>query len=216
MRMLVLGASGGCGRWVTRLAHAEGHEVTALVRSGTRFAGPDGVDVRVGSAIDVADVASAMAHQEVVISCIGPQRVHPRNPWSPLRPPLGVAERSARTVISALRDSNVRRLVAISAAGVGESLARTTPFMRWLIAHSTIGEMYADLNRMERVLEASDVDWIAVRPVTLVEAGPSRRTKLVQYYRAYSIVGRADVAGWLLRAAVDPEPSTRTPMISWW
>jgi uncharacterized protein YbjT (DUF2867 family) len=31
MRLLIVGASGGCGRWATRRAAAAGHDVTALV-----------------------------------------------------------------------------------------------------------------------------------------------------------------------------------------
>ena len=38
MRLLVLRASGGCGRWVTRFAVRDGHDVTALVRQSTVFA----------------------------------------------------------------------------------------------------------------------------------------------------------------------------------
>ena len=40
MRILVLGASGGCGKWATWLAAADGHAVTALVRPATRFDPP--------------------------------------------------------------------------------------------------------------------------------------------------------------------------------
>lgn len=216
MKILVLGASGGCGRLVTRLGRDAGHDLRALVRSGTPYAAPPGVDVRVGSALDAGDVTVAMEGREAVISCIGGQRVHPWNPWSPLRPPAGVAERSARATLQGMRSTGARRLVAISAAGVGESLAATTAVMRWLIAHSTIGKMYADLGRMEEALRSSDVDWLAVRPVTLVDASPSRRAKVVDRYRARSIIGRADVAAWLLRAAEDPSPPSRTPMIGWW
>jgi uncharacterized protein YbjT (DUF2867 family) len=215
--VLVLGASGGCGQWVTRLAQEAGHRVRALVRPGTPFDAPEGVDVRVGSALDVEDIAAAVEEQGVVISCIGPQRANPWNPWSSLRPPLGVAERSARAILDAIGSSGHRRLVAISAAGVGDSIARTTPAMRWLIAHSTIGEMYADLNRMEEVLRASGQDWVALRPVTLVNAGrPSGRARVLRRYRALSVVSRADVAAWLLAVASAAEAKDRTPVIGWW
>jgi uncharacterized protein YbjT (DUF2867 family) len=117
--VLVLGASGGCGQWVIRLAREAGYRVRALVRPGTHFDAPEGVDVRVGSALDVEDLAAAVEEQGVVISCIGPQRVKPWNPWSPLRPPLGVAERSVRAILDAMGSSGHRRLFTISAAGVG-------------------------------------------------------------------------------------------------
>ena len=102
MRILVLGASGGCGRWVTLLAVGGGHVVTALVRPGTPFTPPS-------------------------------------------------------------------------------------------------------------------VDWVAVRPVTLVHAGPWKRARVMNRFSARSVVGRADVAQWVLDAATDTRPvAERTPMIGGW
>jgi uncharacterized protein YbjT (DUF2867 family) len=175
------------------------------------------VVVQRGSALDHADLARAMEGQDVLISCLGPQRTNPRNPWSRLRLPLHVAELSARAIAAVLPRTRIRRIAAISAAGVGESLARTNGPMRWMLRHSTVGQMYADLEAMERVLRGSDIDWLAVRPVTLINAAPSARAKTVGRYRAASIIGRGDVAAWLLRAATSDAPiEDRTPMIGWW
>ena len=71
MRLLILGASGGCGRWATRLAHEAGHAVTALVRPGTAFAAPTGVIVRRGTMLEDADLAPAVAGQDAVIRASG-------------------------------------------------------------------------------------------------------------------------------------------------
>jgi uncharacterized protein YbjT (DUF2867 family) len=120
-------------------------------------------------------------------------------------------------VIQVLHTFHIRRFVAISAAGVGDSATSANVVINWLVRHSTVGEMYADLHAMEQVLAGSQLDWLAVRPVTLVNAAPSNRTKRLKQYRATSVVGRADVAAWLLRAATDPDPVVdRTPMIGWW
>src|SRR5262245_12646813 len=172
MKIAVLGASGGCGRWVTHLAGEGGHQITALVRPDTPFDAPAQVAVRRGSVLEESDVLGVARSHDVVVSCIGPQRVNPKNPWSPLRPPAHVAERSAHVIVRAMQRAGVRRLVAISAAGVADSLTKTNGIMRWLIAKSTVGEMYADLEAMEQVLHASDLDWTAVRPVVLVNAPP--------------------------------------------
>jgi uncharacterized protein YbjT (DUF2867 family) len=111
----------------------------------------------------------------------------------------------------------VRRVALISAAGVGDSLEKTNAMMRWMLRHSTVGEMYADLGAMEGVLRASALDWVAVRPVVLIDAKPSQRTRVVSAFRTHSVVARADVAAWLLRAVTDAAPiGDRTPMIGWW
>lgn len=217
MRILILGASGGCGRWATRLAVDDGHQVTAFIRSSTPFQPPPGVVVERGNALDATDLERVVHGQDAVISCIGPQRTNPRNPWAPLRPPPHCAERGAAAAVSALGAARVRRFVAISAAGVGDSLPAANGMIRWLLRHSTIGAMYADLDAMEGVLRQSELEWLAVRPVTLVDARPSPRTKVLERFRAISIVGRADVAAWLVRAAAgEVLPPLRTPMIGWW
>lgn len=217
MRIVVLGASGGVGRWVTRLAAVAGHAVTALVREGRAFDAPDSVRVIRGSALDPVDLMRAAAGQDVLISCLGAQRTQTWNPWAPLREPAEVAAPSAQAMARVLPSTTVRRVVVVSAAGVGDSLARTNGLMRWMLRHSTIGRMYADLGRMEDVLRASALDWIAVRPVTLVNASPTSRTRRLSRYRSASVVGRADVAAWLLRVATTvTADGDRTPMIGWW
>jgi uncharacterized protein YbjT (DUF2867 family) len=217
MRLLILGASGGCGRWAARLGAEAGHDVTALVRPETPFDPPAGVTVRRGSVLGDGDLASAVAGQDDVISCLGAQRANPRNPWAPLRPPLHIARDSAGRLAQAMTVAGVDRLAAISAAGVGDSLPSTNATMRWLIRNSTIGTMYADLAAMESIYRASPLDWVAVRPVTLVDAkAPSTRARVVPRFRMVSTISRPDVAHWLLRAATDPQPvADRTPMIGY-
>ncbi|MGQ0641576.1 MAG: NAD(P)H-binding protein [Gemmatimonadaceae bacterium] len=71
-------ASGGVGRWATRLAAAAGHSVTAFLRPGTSFEPPADVTVERGSATEAADLTRVVRQQDAIISCIGPQRVNPR------------------------------------------------------------------------------------------------------------------------------------------
>ena len=119
--------------------------------------------------------------------------------------------------MAALEPSGIRRLVAISAAGVGDSFAPTNPMMRWLIRSSTIGTMYADLEAMEQIYRATTLDWLAVRPVTLIDGKPTSRAKVVSRFRTVSVINRADVAAWLVRAVSEPDPIVeRTPTIAWW
>ncbi|MGH7712651.1 MAG: NAD(P)H-binding protein, partial [Gemmatimonadaceae bacterium] len=205
------------GRWATRRAATAGHNVTALVRPSTPFEAPVGVVVRRGSALEPDFLSEAIQGQDAVISCIGSQRTNPRNPWSPLRQPLHAAELTARALVTAMTGDSGRRVVAISAGGVGDGIEAANAMIRWMTRHTTIGAMYADLDAMEQVLRASSVDWLAVRAVTLINAAPSNRTKVLRRYRLHSVVGRADVAAWMVQSLVDPRPiSDRTPLIGWW
>src|SRR5687768_320974 len=60
MRILILGASGGCGRWATQLAVNAGHQITAFIRPTTPFQSPPGVVVQRGNALDPSDLERAV------------------------------------------------------------------------------------------------------------------------------------------------------------
>ena len=217
MNVLILGASGQCGQWAVRLAAVAGHTVTALVRASTPYDPPASVTVVRGDVLSERDVRAVTAGHDVVLSCLGPQRVKPSNPFSPLKSAPHFSEQSAELIVRAAQAAGIRRLGAISAAGVGDSRPQLPGMMQWLLRHSTIGRMYEDLGRMEQVYAASGLDWFVVRPVTLVNAAPTARTKEVARFRTHSVVGRADVAGYLLAMASDSPPASgRQPLIAWW
>ncbi|MFQ5568898.1 MAG: NAD(P)-dependent oxidoreductase [Rhodothermales bacterium] len=198
MRLLILGASGRCGQWAVRLAHRRGHSLRVVVRPGTDFEAPSGVEVMRGSVLEPMTVLKAVEGQDAVVSCLGPKRKNPRNPWSKLDSPDDIAARSARYITAAMANHNVSRGAAISAAGVGDSRHRLSPVLRWFLDHSSIGLAYRDLDRMEQQYTASGLDWLVVRPVTLVDGPPTSKVRVVDRYRLLSRVSRGDVSQWLL------------------
>ena len=224
MRLLVLGASGGCGRWLVRLAADGGHRVTALVRDGSDAAAPAGVTVRRGDAADAATLDAAVAaiagdagadadaaddgaaDDVAVLSCLGLRRAG-KSPWAPLRSPPDLTARVTRLLLPAMRRHGVRRVVALSAAGVGDSLAHCSWPVRRLVAAGNVGVAYRDLAAMEAVLAAGDAAWIVARPVTLVDGAPTGGARQVARYGLTSIIRRADVAAWMLAAAEQPAGS---------
>ena len=214
MKLLLLGASGGCGRWVARLAGERGHEVTAVVRPETSFEAPASVRVLRGEILRDGVLDEAVPGHDAVLSCVGIKRSNPRNPWSSVASPTDLAVRVARLTVRSMQRSGVDRVVAISAAGVRESEQRSNPAIRFLIRKSNVGVSYRDLGDMEREYAESGLDWLAVRPVTLVD-GPARgRARKVESFGLLSRVARADVALWMLDAVERPQPFTeRTVMI---
>lgn len=216
MKLVVFGASGQCGQWAVRLAAADGHEVTACVRPATPYVPPAGVRLLAGDVLDASFVHSAVTGHDAMLSCLGPQRVNPTNPFSPLKSPPHFCEQSARALVAAAQAAGVTRLGAISAAGVAESAPLLPWLMTWLIRHSTVGVMYADLGEMERIYASSGLDWFAVRPVTLADAPPSSRAREVPRFRMVSRIGRADVARYMLdMLGPNPPSRSRTPFIGW-
>ena len=218
MRLLVFGASGKCGQWLVTLGATRGHEITAFVRPQTAYKAPTGVRVVRGDVLDAESVMAVTLGHDAILSCLGPQRVSPANPFSSLRSPPAFCQRSATHIVAAATAAGIRTLGAISAAGVGDSAAHLPAAMRWLLAHSTIGEMYRDLGEMETEYASSALDWFAVRPVTLVNAKPWRPARELKRFGSFSVIGRADVAQWMLDQLASSAAGTqaRTPMIGWW
>jgi uncharacterized protein YbjT (DUF2867 family) len=205
MKLLILGASGATGRWLVRLAAQAGHDVTALVRPSTPFDAPAGVRVIRGEVLDPAIIATAVENKDAVASCLGIRRAS-KFPWAPILSPPDFTARVASALIPAMSHAGVRRVVAISAGGVAESITQLTTPVRWMVGAGTIGVAYRDLADTERLLSASRLDWLAVRPVTLVDGPPTGRVGKVEKYGLFSIVRRADVATWMLGALARPTP----------
>ena len=205
MKLLILGASGATGRWLVTLAAQAGHDVTALVRPSTAFDAPAGVRVIRGDVVDPAIIATAVENKDAVASCLGIRRAS-KFPWAPILSPPDFTARVASALIPAMSHAGVRRVVAISAGGVAESITQLTTPVRWMVGAGTIGVAYRDLAEMERLLSASLLDWLAVRPVTLMNGPPTGRVGKVEKYGLFSIVRRADVAAWMLGALARPTP----------
>ena len=106
MEILVLGASGGVGRHLVRLACNQGHAVTALVRRA------EGIDSRARIVRDdVLRMGCFEEHvpgHEVVLSALGIKRRHPANPWSALASPPDFSSRTAAMLVKALRRKGLR------------------------------------------------------------------------------------------------------------
>lgn len=121
MKFLVLGGSGGCGRWIVKLACKRGHHVRAVVRENTSFDVSDDVEIIRGSVLDRDVLKQAMKGCDNVVSALGIKRKNPRNPWSKLDSPNDLTTRVAEMLVELMPKFKLNRFIGISAAGVGES-----------------------------------------------------------------------------------------------
>ena len=211
MKVLVVGASGGVGKHLVRLACDQGHIVTALVRR------PDGIDSRARILID--DVLRSgcfdehVRGHELVLSALGIKRTNPANPWSALASPPDFSSRTAAMLVNAMRQHGVAHVISVSAAGVADSAARMNLLMRFFVAKSNVGIGYRDLAAMERVFADSGLDWCCPRPTRLTSSPLTRRVKIVESFPMTAAISRADVGWWMLEQAAQPIRE-RTPMIT--
>ena len=197
MKIVVFGASGGCGIWVMRDGLERGLTMTAVVRPGSEHRVPDGATLAIGSVMDPDFVRQQVAGHDVVLSCLGLRR-QSILPWSKLLSPPDLVERFTGHLVAALDGSNVRRVLWISAGGVGESRGQATRSIRAMISAGHVGTAYADLDRAEDSIPEADDRWLAVRPVTLTNGPTTGRAAPVDRYSLLSTIRRSDVAAWML------------------
>jgi putative NADH-flavin reductase len=211
MQLVVLGASGGCGRHVVAHALARGHAVTAVVRPEAAYTAPTGATVARANVLDNGELARVVAGHDAIVSCLGIRRRFPRNPWSRMLSPSDLTSRAAAAIVAAMRAARLERVISISAAGVADSAPRMNRWLRWLFEHSRIGDAYRDLAVAESIFAASHLDWTCVRPVTL-SPSRARPAREVDFYGLTAMIPRESVAIWMLDHLAGAV--SRTPMIA--
>ena len=163
MKILLVGATGKTGSEVLKVCLARGHEVTAYVRSPHRLAVADAkLKVQPGELFDAPKLAATMCGQEAVVSCLGlPARLA-------LRPSRFMTE-SAAAIVAAMTSAGVARLCILSAAVLFPGRGLPYAFFKWLLQHHA-----RDLEGMEAVVAASDLEWTLPRPPRLSRGADAR------------------------------------------
>ncbi|MGH6950254.1 MAG: NAD(P)-dependent oxidoreductase [Vitreimonas sp.] len=198
MKLAVFGATGGVGRHVIAQALQRGHTVRALVRTPSRAPFPPTVEIVAGDALDCAAVAETVSGADAVLSCLGAKLTATFTRSGRIVAP------ATREIVEAMYWHGVRRLIAISTYGVGDSWGQLSLSARILMRVLLWGER-ADKSAMESAVTASLLDWTIVRPVNLTD-GPPAGWSLAHVSRRIGLrdtIPRTDVAAFMLAALHD-------------
>jgi putative NADH-flavin reductase len=196
-KILVLGATGGTGREIVSQAVEQGHEVTVLVRRPKQATGlPERLRVLGGNVTDDSEsLAEAVHAQEVVISTLGVGKA--------LRSG-GLIARSVPLIVRAMDRQGIRRLVFMSAYGVGATW-KDVPILPRILMGLLFRDLYTDKEIGEEALQRSDLDWTLVYPVTLTNGPRTGRYQVGERLRlrGFPTISRADVADFILTQVED-------------
>jgi putative NADH-flavin reductase len=193
MRLLVLGATGRTGQEVLTQALQQGHDVTALVRDADKLeADHKRLDVRVGDVTEDAAIEEALVGQDAVLSTLGARGVGELFGTN-------LITRTAEALVPSMEAGNVRRLIFLSALGVGESAAYAARVQR-IVMGTLLRQISQDKAAGEDLIRRSKLDWTLVYPPSLsngpltedYRAGKDLRVK------ATAKISRADVADFML------------------
>jgi putative NADH-flavin reductase len=208
MKLVVFGASGGTGQEIIRQALDLGHEVTAFVRDPAKLATRDSkLHIVEGDALkDQPAVTSAIAGKDAIICSLGVA--------NSLRS-AGLIAGGLAAIVPAAEKHDVRRLILISAFGVGDSF-RNAPLIPRLMYRLLLGDIYRDKKAGEDIAKASGLDWTIIHPVMLT-TGPKTGTCQSGErldLRGIPKVARADVAHFALAQLADKTFLRKTAVIS--
>jgi putative NADH-flavin reductase len=207
-KLVIFGATGGTGQQLVAQALQQGHDVTAFVRSPRKLTNSDDrLRVATGDVTtDVNAIASALAGQDAAISALGRGRSLTSD---------HLISRSMRTIVPAMERQGVRRLIVVSAFGVGETRRDGSPLQRMMF-RLLLRDLYADKAASEEYLRGASLDWTLVKPTMLTD-GPLTRTYRVGerlQLRGLPKISRADVAHFVLTQVADATYSGKTAVIS--
>ncbi|MGD0673926.1 MAG: NAD(P)-binding oxidoreductase [Polyangiaceae bacterium] len=200
MHILIVGASQGTGALAVRAALDKGHRVTALARSPQKLALENPQLTKVaGDFHQAASLDAAVpGHDAVIVTASATSlRAFKENPR--------YFSQGTGYAVDAMKKSSAKRLVVLSALGVGDSRRLLNPLLRALMVGWLLKVPYEDHERQEDLVRTSGLEWVVARPGRLTN-GPARHryVKKTAIEAVPGSIARADVADFLVEACEVP------------
>jgi putative NADH-flavin reductase len=216
MKILILGATGRTGRLIVEDALKQGYDINVLVRDKNKISfSSRSIKVYQGTPTRRADIAAAMQGCEVVISALGIARASDA-PWSKLITAKDFISESMKNVIAEADQQNLKRLITVSAWGVGETKKEIPFWLRWLINYTKLGPVYAEHEAEEKLLADSNLNWTAVRPVALNDSKKIKTLKVSfnNFPKPNLQISRQSVARFMVDILQSDKYDMKSPTIS--
>lgn len=196
MNLLVIGGTRGCGAEAVKDGLARGHRVTAFSRNPGKLAVThSNLRTVSGDFHDETSVHAVVAGHDAVVLTPGVTTL------STFKERPDFFSRGTAHTIGAMQKHGVKRLVVLSALGVGDSYPLMPPVVRWLVTRWFLKGPYADHEVQEKLVRASGLEWVIARPSGL-RNGPANRAykKTSALEKVPMAISRADVGHFLVDA----------------
>lgn len=207
--VLIIGASRGIGLETVKLALEQGRRVRALARdTGAMDVQHTNLEKIDGDATDPKVLAAVVRGVDAVISALGVS-----NPLT--LKPVVLFSRSTRHLITAMRDAGVKRLIAVTGFGAGDSRGKGNPLYTKLAFPLLLGRVYEDKDVQEDYIRKSGLDWTIVRPGLLTGGARTGNYRVITDPSRWDVgfISRADVAEFLVRQVEDRTYIGATPLL---
>lgn len=197
--VIVFGGTRETGLETVKALIAKGENVTVMVRpisdtAALKALGPK-VTLVTGDALNAEDVKKAFASGtfRAAVSSLGGARGQQRPDWE-----------GNRNVTAAAKAAGVKRLVQVSAIGVGDSVVA--------VSEETIkflGPVYSEKIKAEDHLKASGLTYTIIRPGGLTDGPPTGNGMLTEDVRIGGDIHRSDLGKLVADSIDDPKAANK-------
>jgi len=211
--LLVIGASRGIGLETVQRALAAGHRVRAFARGAAAIDLPQpGLEKVAADALDATAVTAAIEGADAVIQSLGAgEKAAPQV----ILTGTTIFSRTTRILIDAMHATGVRRLVAVTGLGAGDSRGRGGFLYDALAFPLLLKRIYDDKDVQEQMIRASGLEWTIVRPGLLTNGPLTSQARALSEPAdwRFGSVSRADVAAFLVRETFERRFVGKTPLL---
>ncbi|TVY17063.1 Flavin reductase (NADPH) [Lachnellula arida] len=219
MQILIIGGSGRTGRVVIEEALSKGHTITALVRKSASISPATGLTIIEGP-LTIPSIKNAITSSPVpptaVIVTLASLRATDSPFSAPVSPPSMMTDAHV-AIIAAMKRHGVKKLVTMSAFGVGDSMPNLILPMRLILNHSGVAYGYRDHFEGEKIIKSGGLDWTIVKPAMLKDGERKEVTVWGDQGKGIGMMpkaSRASVAGFLVQCAESDKWNRMTPVIA--
>ena len=204
----IFGATGRAGKHLVQQALERGYCVRALARDPGKLAMQnERLLVIQGSLSDMARVEQVVAGADAVLSVLGPTSNEPTFEIS----------QGTTTIIKAMKQHGVKRLIISAGAGVGDPGDAPKLFNKLIgmALKATARNVYEDMLKTVALARESGLEWTVVRVPRLTDAPPTGHVRVGMVGKGTGAnLSRADMAEFMLKQVDDLQHLRKAPVIS--
>jgi putative NADH-flavin reductase len=127
------------------------------------------------------------------------------------------ASRGIQNILAAIRTESNQKLILITGIGAGDSKGHGGFFYDRILNPLLLGTSYADKDRAESIIKASNVGWLIVRPGFLTNGSRTGTYRVIENLSGVTAgkISRADVADFILKQLASPTHFSKTPLVTY-